>query len=127
MAQFMTHVDLAALKPAITGMKSDPVKGPVLLAATVRPAWSCLRVTALNLHPAPGDNTQDSYKSRGLREIQTHGGKENWACNFANRTVQYSDTERERHTPSAGRLTTSSLWLLCGDPGSHCSLYVDFS
>ncbi|KAL0173037.1 hypothetical protein M9458_033348, partial [Cirrhinus mrigala] len=60
MAQFMTHVDLAALKPAITGMRSDPVKGPVSLAATVQPAWSCLRATALNQHPALGDDQEDS-------------------------------------------------------------------
>lgn len=88
----MTHVDPAALKPAKTGMRSAPVTGPVSPAATVPPAWSYLRVTALNPQLALGDDPHDSYKSKELLESQTR--------DEANKTVQDSDTHRLRLRPA---------------------------
>lgn len=109
----MTHVDPAALKPAITGTRLDPVTGPVSPAATVPPAWSCFRATALNLHPALADDPHDLYRSRRLLEIQTNRGKENWprrACTV----LRYSQT-----APLSSRV------LGVGDSGCHCSLCED--
>lgn len=107
MVRFMTHVDPAALKPAITGTRWDPVTGPVWPAATVPPAWSCFRGTASNLHPAPADDPHDLYRSRRLLEIQTHRGKENWAA------LRYSQT-----APLGSRVRH-------GDSGCHRSLCED--